>query len=146
MRISDWSSDVCSSDLIGAGIDLWHLFSLFFVNPGSPARVQLALAGIHDPSGLGTRAVMEIFGALGGVLLAWTWFESRPGKRRPSASERQMPDSSAQAAVIDVFTQSRPLALAAYRARSAISRAASMLSTEPGVTVCTPTQIGRAHV
>src|SRR3546814_3659679 len=50
---------------IGAGIDLWHLFSLFFVNPGSPARVQLALAGIHDPAGLGTRAVMEIFGALG---------------------------------------------------------------------------------
>src|SRR3546814_9121964 len=71
MRISDWSSDVCSSDLIGAGIDLWHLFSLFFVNPGSPARVQLALAGIHDPGGLGTRAVMEIFGALGGVLVAW---------------------------------------------------------------------------
>src|SRR3546814_7459991 len=35
---------------IGAGIDLWHLFSLFFVNPGSPARVQLALAGIHDPA------------------------------------------------------------------------------------------------
>jgi hypothetical protein len=62
---------------IGAGIDLWHLFSLFFVNPGSPARVQLALAGIHDPSGLGTRAVMEIFGALGGVLVAWMAFESR---------------------------------------------------------------------
>src|SRR5690606_3636713 len=66
---------------IGAGIDLWHLFSLFFVNPGSPARVQLALAGIHDPSGLGTRTVMEIFGALCGVLLAWVWFESRPTDR-----------------------------------------------------------------
>src|SRR3546814_2633625 len=67
---------------IGAGIDLWHLFSLFFVNPGSPARVQLALAGIHDPSGLGTRAVMEIFGALGGVLqFARTFLEL--GKRFP---------------------------------------------------------------
>jgi hypothetical protein len=63
--------------VIGAGVDLWHLFSLFFVNPGSPARVQLALAGIHDPGGLGTRVVMEIFGALGGVLLAWMVFESR---------------------------------------------------------------------
>ena len=66
-----------ASVAIGAGIDLWHLFSLFFVNPGSPARVQLALAGIHDPDGLGTRVMMEIFGALGGVLLAWLWFESR---------------------------------------------------------------------
>jgi hypothetical protein len=62
---------------IGAGIDLWHLFSLFFVNPGSPARVQLALAGIHDPDGLGTRVVMEIMGALGGALVAWMAFESR---------------------------------------------------------------------
>ena len=70
--------------VIGAGIDLWHLFSLFFVNPGSPARVQVALSGIHDPSGLGTRAVMEIFGALAGVLLAWMWFESRPKDRNSS--------------------------------------------------------------
>lgn len=62
---------------IGAGIDLWHLFSLFFVNPGSPARVQLALAGIHDPSGLGTRVMLEILGALGGALAAWMVFESR---------------------------------------------------------------------
>ena len=66
-----------SAVAVGAGVDLWHLFSLFFVNPGSPAYVQLALAGIHDPDGLGTRVVMEILGALGGVLLAWMGFESR---------------------------------------------------------------------
>lgn len=69
-----------ASVAIGAGIDLWHLFSLFFVNPGSPAYVQLALQGIHDPDGLGTRAVMEILGALGGVLVAWLGFESRGAK------------------------------------------------------------------
>ncbi|GAA3923452.1 hypothetical protein [Luteimonas lutimaris] len=68
---------------IGAGTDLWHLFRLFFVNPGSPARAQIALAGIHDPDGLGTRAVMEIIAALGGVLLAWIWFESRRADNNP---------------------------------------------------------------
>ena len=72
----------CSGDY--AGIDLWHLLSLFFVNPGSPAYVQLALAGIHDPDGLGTRAMMEILGALGGVLVAWLAFESRgDGRQAP---------------------------------------------------------------
>jgi hypothetical protein len=70
-----------SAVVIGAGIDLWHLFSLFFVNPGSPAYVQLALAGIHDPDGLGTRVVMEILGALGGVLLAWMAFEARGARK-----------------------------------------------------------------
>lgn len=69
---------------IGAGTDLWHLFRLFFVNPGSPARAQLALAGIHDPDGLGTRTVIEIIAALAGVLLAWMWFESRATDRRRS--------------------------------------------------------------
>ena len=73
-----------ASVAIGAGIDLWHLLSLFFVNPGSPAYVQLALAGIHDPDGLGTRAMMEILGALGGVLVAWLAFESRgDGRQAP---------------------------------------------------------------
>src|SRR3546814_18821489 len=48
------------------------------------------------------------------------------GSRLPPLLQGQMPGSRAQAAVIDVFTQSRPLALAAYRARSA--------------------KIGRAHV
>ncbi|MGV8930666.1 MAG: hypothetical protein ACOH1R_00940 [Luteimonas sp.] len=67
-----------SAVVVGAGIDLWHLLSLFFVNPGSPGYVRQALAGIHDPSGLGTRTVMEILGALSGVLLAWMSFQS-PG-------------------------------------------------------------------
>src|SRR3546814_7243639 len=43
------------------------------------------------------------------------------GSRLPPLLQGQMPGSRAQAAVIDVFTQSRPLALAAYRARSARS-------------------------
>jgi len=68
---------------IGGGIDLWHLFSLFFVNPGSPARVQLALAGIHDPAGLGMRVVMEIVGACSGALVGWMAFESRRADDAP---------------------------------------------------------------
>src|SRR3546814_12306442 len=67
---------------ICAGIDLWHLFSLFFVNPGSPARVQLALAGIHHPGGLGTRPVLVIFRAPGGVRGAWQWLAMRLPRRR----------------------------------------------------------------
>jgi hypothetical protein len=71
-----------SAVVVGGGVDLWHLFSLFFVNPGSPAYVQQALTGIHDPDGLGTRVVMEVLGALGGVLLAWIAFEAL-GTRKP---------------------------------------------------------------
>src|SRR3546814_7652455 len=29
MRISDWSSDVCSSDLVGLGFALWGIYSVY---------------------------------------------------------------------------------------------------------------------
>src|SRR3546814_18442176 len=63
---------------IGAGIDLWHLFSLFFVHPGSPARVQLALAGIHAPGGHGPHARVANLGALRRAVVAWWWVALAP--------------------------------------------------------------------
>ena len=66
---------------IGAGIDLWHLLTLFQVNPGSPAYVRQALAGIHDPEHLGARVVLELLGALSGVASAWGVFEARAARR-----------------------------------------------------------------
>src|SRR3546814_17608264 len=47
----------------GAGIDLWHLLSLFFCNPGSPAPRQLAPAGLSAPSAtIGQPTVRERLG------------------------------------------------------------------------------------
>lgn len=53
------------------GLDFWYLLGLFFVNPTSPARVQVALAGIHDPEWLGTRFTIEAICALLGVTGGW---------------------------------------------------------------------------
>src|SRR3546814_6954051 len=54
MRISDWSSDVCSSDLIGAPIlitqHLPDVFMPFFarqIAAASGRRAQVAVEGIH---------------------------------------------------------------------------------------------------
>src|SRR3546814_7741456 len=77
--------------------------------------------------------------AVAGAASAASFCLGPQGSRLKPLLQGRKPGSRAQAAVIDVFTQSRPLALAAYRARSALSRAASMLAAEPGVTVCTPT-------
>jgi len=79
-HVIGWAS--FASVLIGAGVDLRHLVSLFFVNPGSPAYAQQALAGIHDPDRLGLRVLLEIIGALTGVVLVWLAYE-QIGKQRP---------------------------------------------------------------
>jgi len=70
-----------TSVLVGAGIDLWHVFRLFSVNPASAMRAQVALAGIHDPDGLPARVLVEVVSALTAVLLGWMWTEHRKGRR-----------------------------------------------------------------
>src|SRR5690606_32092119 len=62
-----------------------------------------------------------------------------PGRARAPARGARRRRLGAQAAEIEVRTQSRPLALAAYSAWSATCSASSMSSTVPGTTVCTPT-------
>ena len=54
---------------LAAGIDTWNLFYLGVSRLESPLYARLALEGIHDPDRLGTRVVMQVLGALAGVLL-----------------------------------------------------------------------------
>lgn len=71
-----------------AGIDTWNLFYLGMVRLESPTYARMALAGIHDADGLGTRVVLEIAGALTGVVLGWVLFG---GKR--ASGHGQTPSS-----------------------------------------------------
>ena len=66
-----------SAVIIGAGVDAWHLFYLGIARLESPLYARIALQGIHDPDGLGTRVVLEIAGALTGVVLGWQWFSKK---------------------------------------------------------------------
>src|SRR3546814_19656850 len=56
MRISDWSSDVCSSDLCGTGIDALHFANRGYPvvatdwSPGMVARTEARIAGASPPS------------------------------------------------------------------------------------------------
>ena len=43
----------------------------------SPLYARLALKGIHDPDGLGARVVLEVAGALAGVVIGWQWFRKK---------------------------------------------------------------------
>ena len=62
----------CFTALVASsGLDFWYLLGLFFVNPTSPARVQIALGGIHDPEWLGARFVIEAICALLGAVSGW---------------------------------------------------------------------------
>ena len=63
--------------LIGAGTDAWNLFYLGISRLESPLYARIALQGIHDPDGLGSRVVLEIAGALTGVVLGWQWFSKK---------------------------------------------------------------------
>jgi hypothetical protein len=63
--------------LAGAGIDAWNLFYIGMVKLESPLYARLALAGIHDADNLGTRVLLEIIGALSGVVLGWWLFSGR---------------------------------------------------------------------
>lgn len=66
-----------SAVVIAAGIDTWNLFYLGIARLESPLYARIALQGIHDPDGLGSRVVLEIAGALTGVVLGWQWFSKK---------------------------------------------------------------------
>ncbi len=66
-----------SAVTIGAGVDAWNMFYLGIARLESPLYARIALQGIHDPDGLGSRVVLEIAGALTGVVLGWQWFSKK---------------------------------------------------------------------
>jgi len=67
-----------------AGIDAWNLFYMGMVRLESPLYARLFLAGIHDPNELGSRVVLEVAGALGGVALGWLIFSARSAGKNSS--------------------------------------------------------------
>ncbi|MBA8683090.1 hypothetical protein [Stenotrophomonas tumulicola] len=73
-----WACGV--SVVVSAGIDMWKLFYMGIVRLESPFYARLFLATVHDPNELGTRVVLEIIGALGGVALGWLLFSSRSAR------------------------------------------------------------------
>ena len=75
--------------LLAAGIDAWNLFYLGVARLESPLYARIALQGIHDPDGLGSRVVLEIAGALSGVVLGWQWFSKKtPDEAAPKTAEK----------------------------------------------------------
>ncbi|UUC36726.1 hypothetical protein NO561_12860 [Xanthomonas oryzae pv. oryzae] len=71
---------------IGAGYDIWNLVYTSIVRLESPLYARLALAKIHDPNELGSRVVLDVAGALAGVVLGWKRFSSGSwDKDAPSA-------------------------------------------------------------
>jgi len=74
-----WASVI--SVVASAGIDAWKLFYMGIVRLESPLYARLYLATIHDPNELGSRVVLEVAGALGGVAVGWLVFSSRSGEK-----------------------------------------------------------------
>ena len=78
-----------SSVIIGAGVDVWNMFYLGIARLESPLYARIALQGIHDPDGLGARVVLEIAGALSGIVLGWQWFSKKtPDEDAAKTSEK----------------------------------------------------------
>ncbi|MBV6671534.1 MULTISPECIES: hypothetical protein [Xanthomonas] len=71
---------------IGAGYDIWHLVYTSIVRLESPLYARLALAKIHDPNELGSRVVLEVAGALAGVVLGWKLFSSGSWENDPPSA------------------------------------------------------------
>jgi len=78
--------------VIGAGVDAWNMFYLGIARLESPLYARIALQGIHDPDGLGSRVVLEIAGALAGVVLGWQWF-SKKTTDAPAANDAEKTDA-----------------------------------------------------
>jgi hypothetical protein len=64
----------------GGGVDFFHLLRLFMADATYPARVRLALQGIHDPEWLGVRFLAEALCALLGAVVGWAFVEARGGR------------------------------------------------------------------
>jgi len=77
-----WASVIAV--VVSTGIDAWKLFYMGIVRLESPLYARLYLATIHDPNELGSRVVLEVAGALGGVALGWLVFSSRSGEKSAS--------------------------------------------------------------
>lgn len=60
--------------VVGAGTDAWNLFYLGMMKLESPLYARLALQGIHDAGSVGTRVLLEITGAMVGVVIGWQLF------------------------------------------------------------------------
>ncbi len=69
-----------------AGIDAWNLFYMGMMRLESPLYARLFLASIHDPNELGSRVVLEVAGAIGGVALGWLVFSSRSVDKNSNAA------------------------------------------------------------
>lgn len=67
--------------VVSAGIDAWKLFYMGVMRLESPLYARLFLGTIHDPNELGSRVVLEVVGALGGVALGWLIFSSHSGEK-----------------------------------------------------------------
>ena len=80
-----------SAVVIGAGVDIWNMFYLGIARLESPLYARIALQGIHDPDGLGSRVVLEIAGALTGVVLGWQWFSKKKREDDAVQSDRKTP-------------------------------------------------------
>ncbi|WP_322009285.1 hypothetical protein [Paraburkholderia sp. J12] len=57
--------------LPSASGDLWNLLYFNYANLQSPFLLGVALAEVHDPDSIGTRALCEFIGAALGIFLAW---------------------------------------------------------------------------
>lgn len=60
--------------IVAAGTDAWNLFYLGMMKLESPLYARLALQGIHDAESVGTRVLLEIAGAIVGVVIGWQLF------------------------------------------------------------------------
>jgi hypothetical protein len=57
--------------VLTGGQDLWNMFYFNFGNVQSLQLLQIKLAEVHDPDGMGTRVVCELAGAAIGVYIGW---------------------------------------------------------------------------
>ncbi|SMQ96944.1 hypothetical protein [Xanthomonas fragariae] len=60
----------------GVGYDIWNLLYTSIVRLESPLYARVALIKIQDPNALGSRMVLEVVGAIAGVVVGWKPFSS----------------------------------------------------------------------
>ncbi len=72
--------------VLSAGADIWHLVYLGVVPMESPVTIQRVLANIHDPDYLGMRVVLEVIGAMAGVMVGWVAWTMIPRRGKTSSA------------------------------------------------------------
>src|SRR3546814_1261335 len=82
MRISDWSSDVCSSDLVSRSLTFWILFGTFFIcGATTSGLVQTHLIAICGDFGITSVMAAGMLAAIGAFNLVGTigsgWLSDR---------------------------------------------------------------------